>query len=120
QGSAFTLPSATISSGEPGNSGPPQDEGTPPVPPPGGPGDPDDPDEPGVPDNLDDDEDSSSGEEGPELSNKDLAQAILALAKGKAPEEKRKNNVKTHQPDSFDGSSEQKLQVFLFQCKVYF
>jgi hypothetical protein len=120
QGSSFSLPSVTIGSGEPEGLGPPRGEDSTSVPPSGGPGDPDDPDEPGDPDIPEDIGDPSSEDEDHELSNKDLAHAILALAKGKAPEEKRRSHVKTHEPDTFDGSSDQKLRVFLFQCKVYF
>ena len=83
-------------------------------PPGGGPPDDQDPsDHGGEPDQPSDD---SSSE--PELSTKNLAQAIIALSKGnKAPS---KTSFKPREPDAFDGSSPQKLRTFIFQCQVYF
>src|SRR5262249_45269939 len=90
-----------------GDEDPPQDPGGPNGP--DGPNDPDDPDSPG-----------SGDEPEPELLNKDLAKAILALSKGKGREQLKKTPFKPCKPDMFDRSSHIKLCTFIQQCQIYF
>jgi hypothetical protein len=91
--------------GGPDDPGEPSDPGEPDGPGPGGPDEPSEPDE-------------GPGNDEPELSNADLARAILALSKGKAVE--KATPFKPKAPDAFDGSSDQKLRMFIFQCQNYF
>jgi hypothetical protein len=117
-------------SGDPGRTpGPPSprqprtgsgDTGDRPSGPPGGDPDPGPPggddDGDGDPDDPRDPEDSEE-----EISNADLAKAILALSKGKGKESaSKKTPFKPREPDTFDGSSPSKLRTFVFQCQVYF
>ena len=92
---------------------------------PGGPGDPGEPGDPGDPgdepgdDDQPHDQDDDHSEE--EISNKELRQAILALAEGRTAEPKTKKvPYKPRAPDTFDGASPNALRTFIFQLQVYF
>ena len=89
-----------------GSGGPP---GGDPEGPPGGPGD-----------EGDGDDDSFHDSDDDEISNRDLAKAIFALSKGKGKETDKRTLFKPREPDTFDGSTPQKLRTFVFQCQVYF
>ena len=95
---------------------------------PGGSGDPDDPEGPDGPNDPEDPQDPDPGDDGEdnndddnaEVSNQELRKAIVALAKGKAPDTPRKRTPKAREPDPFDGTSATALRVFIFQLQIYF
>jgi Domain of unknown function (DUF4939)/Zinc knuckle len=103
---------------------PPSDNGNHPGGPPnpgspGGPGDPGDPGGNPPDDNPPSDHDSAADDQ--EISNRELREAILALARGsRRNDEPKKTPFKPKEPDTFDGSSPQDLRTFIFQCQVYF
>jgi hypothetical protein len=89
----------------------PNGPGDPPGDPPGGPppGSP-----PGDPADVPDDETPPPD---PEITNNELREAFIALAKDK---KKRKTPFKPREPDVFTGGSPQLLRTFVFQCQVHF
>lgn len=93
--------------GEP--SGPPEPPGPPgppgPPDPPGGDGDPEDNPPEDDPDDF-------------EISNRDLARAILKLSSGK--KESKKSHLKPKSPTVFSGGTNEQLRTFLYECELAF
>jgi len=54
-----------------------------------------------------------------EISNLELCIALLVLSRNNQPQPKKKHQT-IREPDLFSGSKPDKLQVFLFQCQIYF
>lgn len=68
------------------------------------------------------DEHQALSEPDPDPKDQDLAASLALLARkiGSMSESKPKNSAKPRSPDIFDGSDPAKVQVFHFQCLMYF